>query len=56
MLNEGLEALVDKDCYYGVFEGSRIEEIVLPSTLKEVDRFVFCNCNSLRTIYVKGGC
>ena len=54
MLNEGLETLSD---YYSgeVFEESGIEEITLPSTLKEIDRYTFSGC-SLRTIYVKSGC
>ena len=61
VLNEGLEALSD---YYnhnyrssfGVFQGSRIEEITLPSTLKEIGERTFSYDDALRTIYVRSGC
>ena len=42
--------------YYGIFQDSGVEEITLPSTLKEIGRMAFADCNSLRTIYVKSGC
>ena len=61
VLNEGLEALNSyHTCYYpfcyGVFQGSGIEEITLPSTLKKIGSLTFRYCNKLKTIYVKSGC
>ena len=61
VLNEGLEALADQrgghiDTYYGVFQGSRIEEVTLPSTLREIGRNTFKWCSDLKTIYVEKGC
>ena len=42
--------------YTGVFERTEIMEITLPSTLKEIGKFTFYDCYSLRTIRVKSGC
>lgn len=56
MLNEGLEMLKSGNCTSGVFERTSIEEITLPSTLKEISSRTFKGCSNLRTIYVKRGC
>ena len=61
MLNEGPEALEDhyNDDYlncFGVFQCSGVEEVVLPSTLRDVGQKTFLGCASLRTIYAKRGC
>ena len=60
-LNEGLEVLKDEyneewKQYSGVFPYCKIEEITLPSTLKEIGQCTFKDCRCLRTIYVKSGC
>ena len=56
MLNEGLEELGDwckgPHCIRA-FCSSRIEEITLPSTLREIDVHTFECCKNLRTIYTK---
>lgn len=42
VLNEGLETLGDYNCRYNMlFWNSSIEEITLPSTLKEINGCVF---------------
>ena len=60
VLNEGVEALKDHDDnshdYLGTFYNSGIAEITLPGTLKEIGKYTFSKCFSLKTIYVKGGC
>ena len=61
VLNEGLETLDDCfdsyfDAHYGVFQYCGLEEVTLPSTLREIGAETFCGCDSLRTIYVKSGC
>ena len=38
------------------FSGSCIEEIVLPSTLKDVGEDIFTKCHSLRAVWVGEGC
>ena len=38
------------------FGGSGIEEITLPSTLKEIGNGTFDSCTSLKRIYVEDGC
>ena len=38
------------------FDGSGIEEIKLPSTLREIGYHVFDKCDNLMTIYVEDGC
>ena len=55
-LNEGLEVLGveecagDEDWYDGVFEGSALESVVLPSTLKRIERKMFRRCANLRKV------
>ena len=66
VLNEGLERLVEEDGYYdengaytqyrGTFCESWPEEIVLPSTLKEIRGPVFNGCVSLKIAWVGDGC
>ena len=43
---------IGEDC----FRGSGIEEIQLPSTLKEIGDGAFYECNNLKTVYVEDGC
>lgn len=56
VLNEGLEELgfgeYSKGCelLYGVFSGSAVEHVQLPSTLRKIAYNTFMNCRSLRTI------
>lgn len=52
-LNEGLEVLGTENyrCYHGVFQESGVQEIVLPSTLREIGGNTFRDCESLRTVY-----
>ena len=38
------------------FKESGVEEITLPSTLKEMGENVFKDCNNLKTIWVGEGC
>lgn len=58
MLNEGLEWLV-ADCKYhvknGIFFSSGLEEITLPSTLRDASGCVFDDC-PLRVVWVRSGC
>ena len=66
VLNEGFERLVAEDGRYdengaytqyrGTFCESWPEEIVLPSTLKEIYKCTFSGCNYLKTVYVEDGC
>ena len=59
VLNEGLEKIgIQCKCHYciGAFDSSKIEEVTLPSTLREIDVLTFERCKSLRTIYVRNGC
>lgn len=61
VLNEGLEALRDGYDdeylgYYGVFQRSGVEEVVLPSTLLDVGQKAFLGCGGLRTIRARDGC
>ena len=59
VLNEGLEKIgIQCKSHYciGAFGSSKIEEITLPSTLREIDVLTFECCDSLRTIYVRNGC
>ena len=41
---------------YECFRGSRLEEITLPSTLKEMGSDVFRDCSDLETVWVEEGC
>ena len=59
-LNEGLEVLGTDDysgaCLpCGVFQGSSVERVVLPSTLKRVERHTFYGCKSLRSTALPDG-
>ena len=47
-------ALQEIGCY--CFSSSGLEEITLPSALKEIGILAFKTCFDLKTIYVKGGC
>ena len=42
---------IRKNCFWF----SRIEEITLPSTLKEIDEEAF-DCSSLKIVFVEDGC
>lgn len=50
VLNEGLEVLgsfpytQDDDYELGIFEGTVLDEVVLPSTLREMRYRIFSNC------------
>lgn len=45
------------ECVEGYcFNKSGIEEITLPSTLKEIHDDAFKNCNNLKTIWIEEGC
>lgn len=56
MLNEGLEVLGtdeypdDGRRWYGVFGGSALEYIELPSTLKRIEYSAFEDCKNLKSI------
>ena len=61
MLNKGLEVLGTDEypskgrIYYGVFQGSTIEEVTLPSTLKVIEYDAFRNCKNLKYITLPDG-
>ena len=61
MLNEGLEVLgVDERTlgspyHRGVFEGSGLKRVRLPSTLKRIEFSVFLRCSQLQTIRFPNG-
>ena len=61
MLNEGLEVLgtdeyKDNGGYYkGVFHGSAIESVTLPSTLKRIEYDAFCKCTKLKNVQLPEG-
>ena len=56
VLNEGLEVLgtddypIEDGVWNGVFYGSALESIVLPSTLKRIEYSTFVNCKNLTSI------
>ena len=60
-LNEGLEKLGVKEplwgCDYhkGVFTGSAVKSIKLPSTLKEIDAKAFNGCKDLKRVNIPKG-
>lgn len=60
-LNEGLEVLGTDERiaidigYYGVFEKSAVEEVVLPSTLKRIEYSAFEDCGHLKDIVLPEG-
>ena len=53
---EGLEVLGTDECqsngrrYYGVFQGSAVEQVDLPRTLKRVEYSAFAGCKGLKLI------
>ena len=47
LLNEGLVIL------RRAFQGTRIEELAVPSTLREYDTQAFCDCDSLKLVWVE---
>ena len=49
-LNDGLEALGTDEDECGVFQGSPVESVVLPSTLKRIECYTFYTCKNLRSI------
>ena len=57
---EGLEALGgcedDSDQCGWLFKGSGVQEVVLPSTLREMSPDMFNGCDSLRVVRVARGC
>ena len=64
VLNEGLEVLGYADYppkntgyqfYFGVFEGSAVEHVELPSTLRQIEYNVFENCQNLKNISLPDG-
>ena len=52
-LNEGLEVLgtdeysASNKAYFGVFEGSAVTEVKLPSTLQRIEYSAFSDCKNL---------
>ena len=61
MLNEGLETLGTNEYpdgdggWCGVFEGSALERVDLPSTLRRIEYNVFYDCQCLRNIDLPEG-
>ena len=63
-LNEGLEMLgfteprtpFEMWRHRGVFRGTGLERVRLPSTLKVLGRYAFCDCKALREVHVAPGC
>ena len=61
VLNEGLEVLGtdeykdDGNWYSGVFQGSTIESVTLPSTLKRVEYNAFYKCTNLKSVKLPEG-
>ena len=55
---EGREALgtADTGVWNTIFQDCGIEEVVLPSTLREISPRVFVDCDALRTVLVARGC
>ena len=47
VLNEGLEKLGR------AFQGTHIEELAVPSTLRECSAHEFCDCDSLKLVWVE---
>ena len=59
-LNEGLEVLGTDDhpngaTWCGVFEGSAVESVLLPSTLKKIEYSAFEDCKKLKNISLPEG-
>lgn len=62
VLNEGLEVLGTNEYknnngnwYKGVFQGSAIESVTLPSTLKRIEYSTFCECVNLKNVKLPKG-
>ena len=61
VLNEGLEVLGTNeykdngDWYSGVFQGSVIESVTLPSTLKRIEYNAFRGCANLKSVTLPEG-
>ena len=66
-LNEGLEELVVQKgkqynknrgqvSYDGIFYGSGLEELILPSTLRKINSNALDGCDNLKRIFVKDDC
>lgn len=60
ILNEGLEVLGTNDYpddwnHCGVFRGSSVESVILPSTLKRIERYTFYDCKNLKNIRLPEG-
>lgn len=59
--SEGIEVLGSDECsdddteYYGVFEGSAIERVELPPTLRRIERAAFCECRNLKRAVLPEG-
>lgn len=55
-LNEGLEALGSCEADQGgIFSCSGVQNITLPSTLREIGPYTFCSCKRLKNIKLPGG-
>ena len=50
-ISRGVE-YIGKEC----LKGSGVEEITLPSTLKEIEEDAFYNCENLKTVWIEEGC
>ena len=57
---EGREVLgkdeEDTSVWNGIFRECRVEEIILPGTLREMSPDIFRNCEDLKTVRVTKGC
>ena len=57
---EGREVLgkdvEDTSVWNGIFRECRVEEIILPGTLREMSPNIFRDCDSLKTVRVAKGC
>ena len=54
-LNEGLEVLGADNYTSGVLEGSAVESVILPSTLRRIEYRAFHNCEKLKSISLPEG-
>ena len=61
VINEGLEVIGMDEypkegyLYYGAFEESTVEEVILPSTLKRIEYSAFRRCTNLKHISLPEG-
>ena len=61
VLNEGLEVLGENrplpnnELIVGVFEGTGLKDVKLPSTLKKIECFTFAGCKNLKTVELPEG-